>query len=93
MDYSNKYTEQPVSYYQSGETFKMEYGNGKQKDCLLYTAWKDHFPFFGQNGHVPEEIEVHSTRPGDIYQMCIRDRPRKVVFNISFNIEDIFCLV
>ena len=32
VDYSDKYTEQPVSYYQSGETFKMEYGNGKQKD-------------------------------------------------------------
>ena len=32
MDYSDKYTEEPVSYYQSGETFKMEYGNGKQKD-------------------------------------------------------------
>ena len=32
VDYSDKYTEEPVSYYQSGETFKMEYGNGKQKD-------------------------------------------------------------
>ena len=32
VDYSDKYTEQPVSYYQYGETFKMEYGNGKQKD-------------------------------------------------------------
>ena len=32
VDYSDKYTEQPVSYYQSGKTFKMEYGNGKQKD-------------------------------------------------------------
>ena len=35
---------------------------------LLPVTWKDHFPVFGQNGHVPEEIEVHSTRQGYIYQ-------------------------
>ena len=38
---------------------------------LLPVTWKDHFPFFGQNGHVPEEIEVHSTRPGYIYQPLV----------------------
>ena len=26
---------------------------------LVPVTWKDHFPVFGQNGHVPEEIEVH----------------------------------
>lgn len=29
------------------------------------------FSVFGQNGHVPEEIEVHSTRPGYIYQPLV----------------------
>ncbi len=38
---------------------------------LLPVTWKDHFPVFGQNGHVPEEIEVHSTRPGYIYQPLV----------------------
>ena len=38
---------------------------------LVPVTWKDHFPFFGQNGHVPEEIEVHSTRPGYIYQPLV----------------------
>ena len=38
---------------------------------LLPVTWKDHFPLFGQNGHVPEEIEVHSTRPGYIYQPLV----------------------
>ena len=38
---------------------------------LLPVTRKDHFPFFGQNGHVPEEIEVHSTRPGYIYQPLV----------------------
>lgn len=32
VDYNNTYTEKPVSYYQAGEIFKMEYRNGKQKD-------------------------------------------------------------
>ena len=38
---------------------------------LVPVTWKDHFPVFGQNGHVPEEIEVHSTRPGYIYQPLV----------------------
>lgn len=38
---------------------------------LLPVTWKDHFLVFGQNGHVPEEIEVHSTRPGYIYQPLV----------------------
>ncbi len=32
VDYSNKYAEHPVSYYQTGDIFKMDYGNGNQKD-------------------------------------------------------------
>ena len=32
VDYGDKYEEHPVSYYQTGDTFQMEYKNGKQKD-------------------------------------------------------------
>ena len=32
VDYGDKYTEHPVSYYQTGDKFEMDYRNGKQKD-------------------------------------------------------------
>ena len=38
---------------------------------LIPVTWKDHFPVFGQNGHVPEEIEICSTRPDYIYQPLV----------------------
>ncbi len=31
VDYSDKYSEKPTSYYQVGENFRMEYKNGKEK--------------------------------------------------------------
>ena len=38
---------------------------------LIPVTWTDHFPVFGQNGHVPEEIEVCSTRPDYTYQPLV----------------------
>ena len=32
VDYGDKYAEHPVSYYQTGDVFQMEYKNGNQKD-------------------------------------------------------------
>ncbi len=32
VDYGDKYAEHPVSYYQTGDIFQMEYQNGNQKD-------------------------------------------------------------
>ena len=32
VDYGDKYTEHPVSYYQAGDVFQMEYRNGRRKD-------------------------------------------------------------
>ena len=32
VDYGDKYAEHPVSYYQTGDTFQMEYQNGNEKD-------------------------------------------------------------
>ena len=32
VDYGNKYAEHPVSYYQTGDIFQMDYKNGNQKD-------------------------------------------------------------
>ena len=32
VDYGDKYAEHPVSYYQTGDVFKMEYRNGNQKE-------------------------------------------------------------
>lgn len=32
VDYGDKYTEHPVSYYQTGDNFRMEYTNGQKKD-------------------------------------------------------------
>lgn len=32
VDYGDKYAEHPVSYYQTGDVFKMEYRNGNRKD-------------------------------------------------------------
>ncbi len=32
VDYGDKYTEHPVSYYQAGDVFQMEYRNGHRKD-------------------------------------------------------------
>ena len=32
VDYGDKYAEHPVSYYQTGDIFQMDYKNGNQKD-------------------------------------------------------------
>ncbi len=32
VDYGDKYAEHPVSYYQTGDIFQMDYENGNQKD-------------------------------------------------------------
>ena len=32
VDYGDKYAEHPVSYYQTGDSFQMDYKNGNQKD-------------------------------------------------------------
>ncbi len=31
VDYGDKYTQHPISYYQAGDTFQMEYANGRSK--------------------------------------------------------------
>lgn len=35
VDYGDQYSEDSVSYYQTGETFQMKYKNGKQKDYTV----------------------------------------------------------
>ena len=34
VDYGDKYAEHPVSYYQTGDIFQMDYKNGNQKDYI-----------------------------------------------------------
>jgi beta-xylosidase len=39
---------------------------------LVPVTWQDDFPVFGENGHIPEQFEVTSTRPDYVYRPLVQ---------------------